>query len=195
MPVRQEFFAIRTRPKDGVLNVLVTGGSQGSHRLNEVMRQSWPVFRHRNFSVRITHQTGSAEFESVRAAFAQTGLTGEVMPFIKDMPAAFADADIVVSRSGAGTTSELAAAGKPAILVPFAFAADDHQTRNAEAMQNAGAARMARDSEINGERLVNLIEELAPVLDRMCEAARRLARPAAAQRAAAILEEEAARRA
>jgi UDP-N-acetylglucosamine--N-acetylmuramyl-(pentapeptide) pyrophosphoryl-undecaprenol N-acetylglucosamine transferase len=87
----------------------------------------------------------------MRAAFAESGLEGEVTPFIADMPAAFAEADLVVCRSGAGAVSELAAAGKPSILVPFPFAADDHQTRNAEAIERGGAARLVRDAEMNGE--------------------------------------------
>jgi UDP-N-acetylglucosamine--N-acetylmuramyl-(pentapeptide) pyrophosphoryl-undecaprenol N-acetylglucosamine transferase len=189
MPVRDEFFQIRPRTQGAVLNLLVTGGSQGSRALNRVMRQSWPVFRQRSLPLRIVHQTGTAEFEAIRDEFARTGLNGEVVPFIRDMPAAFDAADLVMCRSGAGTVSELAAAGKPSILVPFPFAADDHQTRNAEAMQNAGAARLAADSEINGEVLVRLIGELSGSLERMGAAARKLAKPGAARRAADILEE------
>ena len=164
-------------------------------RTNRALRQSWPVLRQCGMRVRIVHQTGTAEFESVRDTFAQSGLAGEVVPFISDMPAAFAQADVVICRSGAGTTSELAAAGKPSILVPFPFAADDHQTRNAEAMANAGAACMLRDAELTGDRLVSLLlEEVSAGLERMGDAARQLARPRAAARAAEILEEEAAGR-
>jgi UDP-N-acetylglucosamine--N-acetylmuramyl-(pentapeptide) pyrophosphoryl-undecaprenol N-acetylglucosamine transferase len=108
------------------------------------------------------------------------------------MPAAFAAADLVVSRSGAGAVSELAAAGKPSILVPFPFAADDHQTRNADAMERAGAARLVRDAEMNGAKLVSLVCELAGDprrLETMAEAARKFAHPGAARRAADILEE------
>jgi UDP-N-acetylglucosamine--N-acetylmuramyl-(pentapeptide) pyrophosphoryl-undecaprenol N-acetylglucosamine transferase len=105
------------------------------------------------------------------------------------MPAAFDAADLVICRAGAGTVSELTAAGKPAILVPFPFAADDHQTRNAEAMQDAGAARLVPDSELSGEKLVGLIGELCPSLEQMGAAARKLAKPGAARRAAEILEE------
>jgi len=130
----------------------------------------------------------------VREAFAQSGLEGEVVAFIRDMPAAFAAADLVICRSGAGTTSELAAAGRPSILVPFPFAADDHQTRNAEAMANAGAACMVRDDEFSGERLVATVEGISGELGRMADAAQQLAKPGAAVRAADILEEEAARR-
>jgi UDP-N-acetylglucosamine--N-acetylmuramyl-(pentapeptide) pyrophosphoryl-undecaprenol N-acetylglucosamine transferase len=194
MPVRAEFFEVMPRPRGETLNLLVTGGSQGSRTLNRALHQSWQVFQHRGMRVRIVHQTGTSEFEPTRDAFAQSGIDGEVVPFIPDMPAAFAQADIVICRSGAGTVSELAAAGKPSILVPFPFAADDHQTRNAQAMADAGAARVLRDAEMNGDRLVHLIEELAGSLDRMGAAARRLARPGAASRAADILEEVATAR-
>jgi UDP-N-acetylglucosamine--N-acetylmuramyl-(pentapeptide) pyrophosphoryl-undecaprenol N-acetylglucosamine transferase len=192
MPVRAEFFQINPRPLTETLHVLVTGGSQGSQALNRALRESWPVFRQRGLRVRIVHQAGAAQFENVRDAFAQSGLEGEVVAFITDMPAAFAQADLVVCRSGAGTVSELAAAGKPSILAPFPFAADDHQTRNAEAMENGGAACMLPDARMSGERLVELIEKMTDQLGEMGLAAKHLARPGAAVRAAEILEEEAA---
>src|SRR5262249_43474555 len=157
-----------------ILNLLVTGGSQGSRALNRVLRQSWPIFRQKGFPVRIFHQTGNSEFESIREEFTRAGLEGEIVPFIADMTAAFDAADLIVSRSGAGTVSELVAAGKPSILVPFPYAADDHQTRNAEAMQNAGAARMIPDAEMNGEILVDIVGQLSDSLDRMGAAARSL---------------------
>ena len=117
----------------------------------------------------------------MRDAFAQSGLDGEVVPFIADMPAAFAAADLVVCRSGAGAVSELAAAGKPSILVPFPFAADDHQTRNAEAMERGGAARLVRDAEMTGEKLFATVQpNLSRDLERMGEAARQFAKPGAA---------------
>jgi UDP-N-acetylglucosamine--N-acetylmuramyl-(pentapeptide) pyrophosphoryl-undecaprenol N-acetylglucosamine transferase len=112
------------------------------------------------------------------------------------MPAAFAAADLIVCRSGAGAVSELAAAGKPSVLVPFPFAADDHQTRNAEVMQRGGAARLVADGEMDGARLYSLVAGLArepESLARMGEAARKFARPGAARRAAEILERAAAR--
>ena len=106
------------------------------------------------------------------------------------MPAAFAQADLVVCRSGAGAVAEVAAAGKPSVLVPFPFAADDHQRRNAEAFERAGAARLVADREMSGERLFAVITELAGEPDRlekMGEAAKQFARPGAARRAAEIL--------
>ncbi|MGP8246183.1 MAG: undecaprenyldiphospho-muramoylpentapeptide beta-N-acetylglucosaminyltransferase [Bryobacteraceae bacterium] len=192
LPVREEFFAIAPKPRGEALQILVTGGSQGSRTLNRAGRESWPLFRSSGMKVRIVHQSGPQGCEELREAFRSSGLEGEVMPFIADMPRAFAAADLVVCRSGAGAVSELAAAGKPAILVPFPFAADDHQTRNAEAIERAGAARMAKDGEMNGERLFRMVSEIAEeegLLQRMGAAARGLARRGAAQRAAEILEE------
>ncbi len=192
LPVREEFFAIPPKPRGNRLHLLITGGSQGSRTLNRASRESWPLFRAAGFAVRIVHQCGSNGAEEMQQAFAASGLDGEVTPFIADMPAAFREADLVVCRSGAGAVAELGAAGKPSILVPFPFAADDHQTRNAEAIERGGAARLVRDSEMNGERLYALVLELAAAegaLERMGVAARRFARPGAARRAAEILEE------
>jgi len=150
LPVREEFFRIQPRQRGAVFNLLITGGSQGSRTLNQAARASWARFAESRMPVRIVHQTGAPEFEAIRDEFARSGLDGEVVRFIGDMPAAFAAADLVVCRSGAGTVSELAAAGRPSVLVPFPFAADDHQTRNAEAMERGGAARLVRDAEMNG---------------------------------------------
>jgi UDP-N-acetylglucosamine--N-acetylmuramyl-(pentapeptide) pyrophosphoryl-undecaprenol N-acetylglucosamine transferase len=189
LPVREEFFRIAPKPRGEVLNLLITGGSQGSRTLNHSAQQSWPLFRESEIPVRIVHQTGTPAFAETRAAFADSGLQGEVLPFISDMPAAFAAADLVICRSGAGAVSELAAAGRPSILVPFPFAADDHQTRNAEAMQRGRAARLVRDAEMTGEKLFALATSLTGELDSMGAAARQFAKPGAASRAADVLEE------
>ena len=191
LPVREEFFHLAPTPRQGLLHILITGGSQGSRTLNLAARQSWPLFQQARLPVRIVHQTGPRDFESIRGDFARTGLSGEVLSFIPDMPAAFGAADLIVCRSGAGTVSELAAAGKPSILSPFPFAADDHQARNAEAMARGGAARLVRDAEMNGEKLFSLVRELEAnpsALDCMGRAARQFAHPGAAKRAAEILE-------
>jgi UDP-N-acetylglucosamine--N-acetylmuramyl-(pentapeptide) pyrophosphoryl-undecaprenol N-acetylglucosamine transferase len=192
LPVRDEFFQLPPKPRGEVFHLLITGGSQGSRTLNRAARESWPLFRNSGMKVRIVHQTGAAGFEETRDEFAKTGLDGEVVRFITDMPAAFAAADLVVCRSGAGAVSELCAAGKPSVLAPFPFAADDHQTRNAEAMQRNGAAVLTRDQDLTGERLFAAVSELAAsngALERMAEAARKMARPGAAARAADVLEE------
>ena len=116
------------------------------------------------------------------------------MPFIPDMAAAFASADLVVARAGAGSVNEIAAAGMPSILVPLPFAADDHQRRNAEALVEASAARMVLDRDLTGERLVSEVERLRSSnteLQRMRERVRQFARPGAAERAADVMEEAA----
>ena len=189
LPVREEFFRIAPKPRGGVLHLLITGGSQGSRTLNHAARESWPLFRQAGLAVRITHQTGANGFAEIRDAFAGCGIEGEIAPFISDMPAAFAAAHLVVCRAGAGAVSELAAAGKPSILVPFPYAADDHQTRNAQAMERAGASRLVRDAEMTGKMLVETVSRIMADLARMGEAARPFARPAAARRAADVLEE------
>jgi UDP-N-acetylglucosamine--N-acetylmuramyl-(pentapeptide) pyrophosphoryl-undecaprenol N-acetylglucosamine transferase len=166
----------------------------GSRTLNQAARASWPRFRESGFPIRIVHQTGASAFEEMSRDFAKSGIDGEILPFIADMPAAFAAADLIVCRSGAGTVSELAAAGRPSILVPFPFAADDHQSRNAEAMERGGAARLARDSEMDGEKLFEIVTELAGAsgaLERMSANARTFAKPGAAAKAADVLEEAA----
>jgi len=189
LPVREEFFAIPPRPRGATLRLLITGGSSGSRTLNQAAHQSWPLFRDAGVPVYILHQTGREGFEDTRAAFAQSGLEGEVVPFIENMPGAFASSDLVVSRSGAGAVAELAAAGKPSILVPFPYAADQHQLRNAEECERAGAARLILDKDMNGKRLFQAVTEVASHPEKMGEAARKLAKPGAARRAAILLEE------
>ena len=189
LPVREEFFQIQPRVRGPQLHLLITGGSQGSRTLNHSARQSWPLFQQAGFPIRITHQTGVSGFGEIRDAFASSGLEGEVVPFLSDMPAAFADADLVVCRAGAGAVSELAAAGKPSILVPFPYAADNHQTRNAQAMERGGASRLVRDAEMTGEKLFETVSRVIADLAQMGEAARQFAKPGAARRAADVLEE------
>jgi UDP-N-acetylglucosamine--N-acetylmuramyl-(pentapeptide) pyrophosphoryl-undecaprenol N-acetylglucosamine transferase len=195
VPVREEFFAIRPKRPGERFTLLITGGSRGSRRLNQASRQAWPLFRAAEFRLRLVHQCGEQDYPELRREFEASGVEGEVTPFIRDMPAAFAEADLVVCRSGAGAVAELAAAGKPSILVPFPYAAGQHQLRNAEQMAAAGAARLVRDEEMDGARLFEETRALAGApeqLRRMGEAARALARPGAAARAADVLEQLAA---
>ncbi|MBI4908255.1 MAG: undecaprenyldiphospho-muramoylpentapeptide beta-N-acetylglucosaminyltransferase [Acidobacteria bacterium] len=195
LPVRSEFFQLEPRAP-GRLTVLVTGGSRGSQRLNAAGKKCWPLFLARKIPVKWIHQTGTAEFAEMSAEFAACGAEGQVVPFLQDMPKAFAQADLIVCRAGAGAVSELAAAGKPSILVPFPFAADQHQLRNAEAMAKAGAAKVVLDKELTAEEMFHAIQSLASepgLLAKMGQSARQFARPGAAQRAAEVLEEEAAR--
>jgi UDP-N-acetylglucosamine--N-acetylmuramyl-(pentapeptide) pyrophosphoryl-undecaprenol N-acetylglucosamine transferase len=190
LPVRDEFFAIPPHKPSEALTILITGGSQGSRTLNEAARQSWTLFRDAGLPVRFIHQTGTAAHSALAADFKQTGLNGEVLPFIDDMPAAFEQADLIVCRSGAGAVSELAAAGKPSVLIPFPFAADDHQLRNAQAFEAAGAAIVSLDRDWSGQKFFDVVKALLADRARLAsmgENARRLARRGAAQRAAQIL--------
>jgi UDP-N-acetylglucosamine--N-acetylmuramyl-(pentapeptide) pyrophosphoryl-undecaprenol N-acetylglucosamine transferase len=193
-PVRPEFFSLQPA-RNGVFTVLITGGSRGARSLNRASRESWPLFQKAGVPVRIIHQAGAAEHEALAAEFASSGIQGEVVPFIRNMPEAFAGTDLVVGRAGAGGVSEIAAAGMASILVPLPFAADDHQRRNAETLVNAGAARLLLDSELSGRRLFEEIEALRldeNEVQRMRREVRQFAKPGAAERAATVLEETAA---
>jgi UDP-N-acetylglucosamine--N-acetylmuramyl-(pentapeptide) pyrophosphoryl-undecaprenol N-acetylglucosamine transferase len=195
LPVRPEFFGVQPK-QSGPFTVLITGGSRGAHTLNRASRECWPLLRERGAPVRIVHQAGAAEHDELAREFAAAGLAGEVIPFIRNMPEAFGQADLIVSRAGAGAVNEIAAAGMASVLVPLPFAADDHQRRNAEAFVQAGAARMVLDGEMNGERLFHEIGKLrrdSGELDEMRARVRQFAKPGAAERAADVLEEAATR--
>jgi UDP-N-acetylglucosamine--N-acetylmuramyl-(pentapeptide) pyrophosphoryl-undecaprenol N-acetylglucosamine transferase len=193
LPVRPEFFVVN-RKTTGPFTVLITGGSRGARTLNRAARESWPFFHERAADLRIVHQTGIAEHAALAKEFMDSGLEGEVVPFISNMACAFAQADIVIARAGAGSVNEIAAAGMPSILVPLPFAADDHQRKNAQTLVDAGAARMVLDGEMNGERLFREIEALREnpaEPERMRDRVRQFAHPGAAERAADVMEEAA----
>jgi UDP-N-acetylglucosamine--N-acetylmuramyl-(pentapeptide) pyrophosphoryl-undecaprenol N-acetylglucosamine transferase len=190
LPVREEFFNIPAKPASDEFTILITGGSQGSRTLNNAARDAWPLFLASGLNVRFIHQTGAPQHTELAREFAATGLKGEVVPFINDMPGAFAQADLIVCRSGAGAVSELAAAGKPSILIPFPFAADDHQTSNAKVLERAGAAIYSTDKDWTGKKFFEEVRNLARDPERrqaMSKAARTLAHKNAATRAAEIL--------
>jgi UDP-N-acetylglucosamine--N-acetylmuramyl-(pentapeptide) pyrophosphoryl-undecaprenol N-acetylglucosamine transferase len=186
LPVREEFAALQPKPRSNFLTVLITGGSQGARTLNRAAEQAWPLLK--AAKIRLIHQTGMAAYEEIAARFRSADVDGEITAFFSDMPAAFEQADLVVSRAGAGTVSELAAAGKPSILVPLPTASDQHQLRNAQAFERAGASRLLLDSETTGARLVEEIQKTSGKLEQMSAAARGLAHPGAARRAADVLE-------
>lgn len=196
-PVRAEFFAlpepaIRLAARTGALRVLVVGGSQGARRLNELVPLAVASLLDK-LDVQIRHQTGTRMLESTRAAYAEpaqsAGLEVRVEPFIDDIAAAYAEADLVICRAGALTVSELAAAGVAAILVPFPAAVDDHQTHNARFLVERGAAVLLPERELTAERLAAELLRLGSDragLQQMAERARSLARPSSAEDVAAI---------
>jgi UDP-N-acetylglucosamine--N-acetylmuramyl-(pentapeptide) pyrophosphoryl-undecaprenol N-acetylglucosamine transferase len=192
LPVRSPFFEIPPKPRESTVTVLITGGSQGSFKLNRAAEESWPLWAaEKKLSVRLIHQTGPKAFDQLAEKFRAAKVNGDIQPFLHDMPAAFAQADIIVSRAGAGAVSELAAAGKPSILVPLPTASDDHQLHNAQALEHAGAARVVTDAEWTGQRFVDEVKSLCSEpgrLEKMSAAARTFAKPDAARRAADVLE-------
>ncbi len=193
VPVRRAFFEIAAK-RGGTPTLLVFGGSQGAHAINEAMIRCLPVLQQEAPGIHIIHQTGERDYNDALAAYKNLGgpassFTFEVFKFIEDMPAAFARADLLVCRSGASTVAEIAAAGKPAVFVPFPRAADDHQRVNAEALARAGAAVVVEESKLEGVWLAETIAALLgdqPQLGRMSEAARSLAHPNAAQDIVAV---------
>jgi UDP-N-acetylglucosamine--N-acetylmuramyl-(pentapeptide) pyrophosphoryl-undecaprenol N-acetylglucosamine transferase len=201
VPVRQAFFEIAAlsvnKKRGGVPTLLVFGGSQGAHAINEAMIRCLPVLRQEAPGIHIIHQTGERDYNDALAAYrglqdtagGPTSFTFEVFKFIEDMPAAFARADLVACRSGASTVAEIAAAGKPAVFVPFPRAADDHQRVNAEALERAGAAVVVEESKLEGVWLAETIAALlqdSSRLQKMSAAARSLAHPNAARDIAAM---------
>ena len=183
VPVRQAFFEIAPK-RGGTPTVLVFGGSQGAHAINDAMMRCLPVLQREAPGIYIIHQTGERDYNDALAAYASFGESAAVFKFIEDMPAAFARADLVVCRSGASTVAEIAAAGKPAVFVPFPRAADDHQRVNAEALERHGAAVVVEESKLEGVWLAETIAALLQDpqrLERMSQAARELAHPNAAR--------------
>src|ERR1041385_9256329 len=194
-PVRREFFEIPPKRREaGKFSLLVFGGSQGARAINEAMLAALAKLKELGAEVRIKHQTGPADFEKVQAAYlaAGWGERADVRSYIDNMMADFASADLVLCRAGATTTAELIAAGKASIMVPFPFAADDHQRKNAEALEAAGAARVILQQELTEDRLATEIEKLVQSpeeLDRMEAASRNLAHGDAAVAAVDMIEE------
>jgi UDP-N-acetylglucosamine--N-acetylmuramyl-(pentapeptide) pyrophosphoryl-undecaprenol N-acetylglucosamine transferase len=188
-PVRGGFAALPRKEHREPLALLAFGGSQGSRVLNRALVAALPHLPGAE-RLRIVHQTGPAMRDEVEAAYRAAGREAEVLPFLDDMERRFGEADLVVSRSGATTCAELTVAGKAAILVPFALAADDHQRTNARALAAAGAAVVLEEKDLSGESLAAAVRALVLEPARIAameEAARRIGRPDAAARVADLL--------
>jgi len=181
-PVRAGFTALPDRRTAGLSRLLIFGGSRGAVGLNDAILDSLPALANAG-RLEIHHQTGPADLERVRAAYARQALTARIDAYIDDMPAAYAGADLVVCRAGATTIAELSAAGRAAVLVPFPGATGGHQEENARALAGSGAAVLVRQDEAGNGRLG---EEILSLLDdagrrrQMEEAATGLGAPAAA---------------
>ncbi|NDY43351.1 undecaprenyldiphospho-muramoylpentapeptide beta-N-acetylglucosaminyltransferase [Dissulfurirhabdus thermomarina] len=194
-PVRRAILEARRRaprPRRGVMRLLVLGGSQGARRLNRLASNAVISLWNSGVDLRVTHQTGADDREEIARRYREAGGSHRVEAFITDIHRAYAEADLVLCRAGATTLAELAAVGRPAILVPYPFAAGRHQEANAREMAAAGAARVILEEDTGA---VTLAEELRFLLenpehlDRMCENAARLGRPNAAEEIAGALVE------
>ncbi|HKS83653.1 MAG TPA: undecaprenyldiphospho-muramoylpentapeptide beta-N-acetylglucosaminyltransferase [Candidatus Acidoferrales bacterium] len=192
IPVRKEFFAIPPKPHREPFTVLITGGSRGALPINRAVVDSLDRLAAKKNQLFIVHQTGERDYNAVRVAYARREFKAEVLPFIENMAERFAQADLIVCRSGAITVAEVSAAGRAAIFIPFGAATDAHQTRNAQAMQEAGAAHLIPQEELNPERLTT---EIFSLLDQpwsitvMEQRARELARPRAVEDIVDLLED------
>jgi len=192
-PVRKEFFDIAEPESDEKVRLLIFGGSQGARAINDAMIEALPKLGMNEENLEITHQTGESEFERIREAYDQAGWNkADVRRYISDMVSEFAKSDLIISRAGATTCAELAAAGKASIMIPLPTAADDHQRKNAEAMEKAGASKMILQKDLSGEVLAKEISDLIEQPDAITEmekAAKQMARADAAEVTVDLIEE------
>jgi UDP-N-acetylglucosamine--N-acetylmuramyl-(pentapeptide) pyrophosphoryl-undecaprenol N-acetylglucosamine transferase len=192
-PVRKEFFDIPPKARDNnKFSVLIFGGSQGARAINNAMVDALENLQSYRDKLFITHQTGELDFETVQKGYGENGWnTAEVSKYISDMVSEFAETDLIISRAGATTCAEVAAAGKAAIMIPLPTAADDHQRKNAEALQTAGAARMILQKDLTGESLAKEIADFlnAPEkISAMETASKKMARKDAAEKTVDLIE-------
>lgn len=184
-PVRRELVqkllaaAPETRER---VHVLVVGGSQGAVAVNELASKALVTLA-KESALAITHQTGEKDLEATSARYREAGVTADCRAFIKDMAAAYREADLIIGRAGATTVAELAIAGKPAVFIPYPFAADNHQELNAREMADKGAALMFRQAELTADKLADALRPLLADASKRAEmgrAMKQLARPKAA---------------
>jgi len=161
VPLRSRFEPV-SYPDREVPQILVMGGSQGALALNEALPKAFAACRDQGLSMTVVHQTGRDKDRQVRELYAKLGMTDgvDITPFIDDVAAALGDADLVVERSGAGSMAELCAVGRPGILIPYPYAADDHQRHNAESLERDGAGRCVVQREASVERLTDELRGL-----------------------------------
>jgi len=183
-PVRKEFFDIQPKQRGEKINLLIFGGSQGARMINNAMVEALKDLSHDKLNV--THQTGEGDYETIRELYNRAGWgdTANVKPYISNMVDEFAKSDLIICRAGATSCAEIAAGGKAALLIPLPTAADDHQRKNAEALERAGAARMILQKDLSGEKLAKEITDLINAPDRisaMENAAKKMAKADAAE--------------
>ena len=176
---------LQERKPGAKFTLLIFGGSQGAHHLNQAVEEALIYLREWKERLHIIHQTGEKDYREVQEAYRREEFTAEVYPFIHAMDRAYALADLVLCRAGATTLFELMTTGLPAILVPYPYAANDHQTLNAKTLVDAGAAVLVANGDLTGVHLSRILKELIedpPRLKKMGERAAALAQPDAAQK-------------
>jgi UDP-N-acetylglucosamine--N-acetylmuramyl-(pentapeptide) pyrophosphoryl-undecaprenol N-acetylglucosamine transferase len=193
-PLRAEFTqvpapAARFAGRAGSLNVLVVGGSLGARALNDVVPRALALLPAPQRPA-VTHQSGEKQIDALRAAYAVAGVEATTLPFIDDMARAYAEADVVICRAGATTVSEIAAIGAAALFVPFPHAVDDHQTRNARYLSDAGAAWLIQQTQLTPQWLADWLAGLTRAeLAQRAAKAKTLEKRDAAEQIAAACEE------
>lgn len=192
-PVRAEFFAIGPSIPQKPLRLLITGGSQGALPINRTFVDAMDLLAARKDELSIVHQTGERDYNAVRTAYARREFhSAEVVPFLGNMAERFAWADLIVCRAGAITASEVAAAGRAAIFIPFGRATDSHQLRNAQEMAKVSAGSLITENELTAERLASEIFALLDQpqqIQQLANNARQLGRPNAARDIVHLVEE------
>jgi UDP-N-acetylglucosamine--N-acetylmuramyl-(pentapeptide) pyrophosphoryl-undecaprenol N-acetylglucosamine transferase len=140
--------------------ILIFGGSQGAAAINKTVVAMLPLIQNMKDQISLVHQTGERDLAMAKQAYEQYGIKAAVSSFIVDMVSAYQEADLIICRAGATSLAEITVAGKASILIPFPFAANDHQTLNAKAMAEAGAAAMIQESDLSAEKLYSVVENL-----------------------------------
>jgi UDP-N-acetylglucosamine--N-acetylmuramyl-(pentapeptide) pyrophosphoryl-undecaprenol N-acetylglucosamine transferase len=190
-PLRADIEAVpppeeRYAGRSGPLRVLVVGGSLGAAALNDAVPRALALMPQQARPI-VTHQAGEKHIDALRAAYANAGVEADCVAFIDDMARRYAEADLVICRSGATTVAELAAVGVASLLVPFPYAADDHQVDNAQQIERCGGGELWLQRDLTAEKLSDWLRSLErPRLARMAIAARRLRKPGATRRVADI---------
>jgi UDP-N-acetylglucosamine--N-acetylmuramyl-(pentapeptide) pyrophosphoryl-undecaprenol N-acetylglucosamine transferase len=198
IPLRQrilEAFAADStrRAPEPPFRLFVTGGSQGARQLNDAMIEAAPLLRAAGTEIEVVHQTGPADRERTDAAYREAGVKAQVIDFESDMPGRYRWADLVLCRAGAITIAELALAGLPALLVPYPFAADNHQAANATAFTESGAGLILDEQPLPGRRVVAALGELFATPQKLIEMSRNASMHARRDAATQILADCASR--
>jgi UDP-N-acetylglucosamine--N-acetylmuramyl-(pentapeptide) pyrophosphoryl-undecaprenol N-acetylglucosamine transferase len=184
-PIRQQILDASTLEtgRKNTFTILIAGGSQGAHAINLAVMDALPRIR-QGRKIHIVHQTGAKDQDRVADAYEKAGIDAEVKAFFHDMASRYSQADLVVCRAGATTVAELTALGKPALFIPYPFAADNHQEHNARALVDHGAAQMVPERQLSGAELARRLDALADAPDllaAMASRSRMLGKPDAAR--------------